>query len=89
MLRHVNNEGKYSDITCSAYGDLVEGEGMEGGNGVARGLAEGRKEEGGGKARGGEVEGKRAGEDVAGGTVAEGAEGGSEEARGGEGVGRV
>ena len=23
MLRHVNNEGKYSDSTCSAYGDLV------------------------------------------------------------------
>ena len=23
MLRHVNNEGEYSHITCSAYGDLV------------------------------------------------------------------
>jgi hypothetical protein len=23
MLRHMNNEGKYSHITCSAYGDLV------------------------------------------------------------------
>jgi hypothetical protein len=23
MLRHVNNEGEYSRITCSVYGDLV------------------------------------------------------------------